>query len=300
VFNIIVYSTDSLSAGEAAAHCYRMIDTLNEIYSDYLPASELNRLCARSGSKDWVNVSAPLFDILQVAYHASEISGGRFDVTIGPLVRLWRRARKDRILPNKDSLRAAKRLVGYRKIQFDTIRRTIRLTKTGMQLDLGGIAQGETAQRVYERLQAMGFPFSLVDAAGDIVAGGTPAGIDGWHVGVNMPQSESLMNRQLCLSNKAVTTSGDMYQYVELAGKRYSHIINPRTGYALTQSRNVTVIAGKGVDADWLTKACSMLPVSSALRLIKKFPSTEVQIALLESGKPTFYRSSGFESYFKN
>lgn len=299
LFNIVIYSADSATASAAASHVYRMIDTLNGIYSDYLASSELNHLCAKAGSNEWVHVSPTLYNILQTAYRASEISEGSFDISVGPVIRLWRLARQQKKLPDKDSLRAAKNLVGYRLIEIDTIRKAIRLKKAGMRLDLGGIAKGETAQKAYERLCALGFPFSLLDAGGDIVAGEVPPGVDAWHVAINLPESEELMLHPLMLQKKAVTTSGDLYQYVAANGKRYSHVIDPRSGKALTNSRNVTVIADKGADADWLTKACSVLPVRKSMRLIKKCPYAEVQIAVIKKGKPIFYRSPGFSAYFK-
>ena len=298
-FNIIIYSPDSSKAANAAVAAFKMIDTLNEVYSDYLPESELNRLCARSGNGEWVKVSETLFSILQKACRASESSFGSFDVTMSPVIRLWRTARREKRLPDRDSLKAAKQRIGYRFVQFDTAQKSIRLQKRGMQLDLGGIAKGETAQKVYDRLRQLGFPLSLIDAGGDIVAGDVPAQISAWRVAINLPESEELMNRQLMLRNKAVTTSGDLYQYLELKGVRYSHIIDPATGWALTNLRNVTVIADNGADADWLTKACSILSIKKAMKLIRKFKSAEVQIAALENNKPHFYRSPGFSSYFK-
>ncbi len=299
LFNLVIYSLDSVEAAKAAVQAYRLIDTLNEIYSDYLPASELNRLCAEAGNGKWIKVSEPLFHILKAARHASEISNGSFDVTAGPLIRLWRKARKEKMLPPRDSLQLAKKISGYRLMQIDTMQKAIRLKKAGMQLDLGGIAKGETAQRVCDRLRESGFPYALLDAGGDIVTGSVPPGIDGWHVAINLPESEETMEYQLLLKDRAVTTSGDLYQYVELRGKRYSHIVDPVSGYAITNSRNVTVISKKGIDADWLTKACSILPVSKALRLVRKFPGTEVQIAVLKRGKPAYFRSTGFTAYLK-
>ncbi|MEJ7680783.1 MAG: FAD:protein FMN transferase [Segetibacter sp.] len=298
-FNIVIYSLDSVKAENAALETFRMIDTLNEIYSDYLPNSETNRLCAASGTGKWVKASEPLLSILQKAYHASEISFGSFDVTMSPVIRLWRRARREKRLPDKDSLMSARQRIGYKYIELDIVHKSIRLQKKGMQLDLGGIAKGETAQRASIRLFQLGFPYSLLDAGGDIVAGDVPPEVPGWRVAVNLPETEELMTQQLLLRNKAVTTSGDLYQYLELNGVRYSHIIDPATGWALSNSRNVTVISDNGTDADWLTKACSILPIDKAMQLIKKFPSAEVQIAVLINNKPHFYRSPGFTSYFK-
>lgn len=298
MFNLVLYSRDSSAAVQAAADAFRLVDSLNVIFSDYIPESELNRLCRASGNGEWVNVSEPLFTILQAAYQAGRLSGGRFDITVGPLSRLWRKARKDKILPTAGSIRHARKLTGYRFIEMDSAKQAVRLKTEGMQLDLGGIAKGETAQRVIRRLSQFGFPYALLDAGGDVVAGAVPPGITGWRVAINMPESETLMSRLLLLHDEAVTTSGDLYQYVYLNGKRYSHIINPLTGYALTNSRNVTVISKSGIAADWLTKACSIMPVEKAMRLIRRFPSTEVQIAFLKKDKPVFYRSPGFDRYF--
>ncbi len=299
LFSIVMYSKDSASAAAAAAHAYRLVDTLNQIYSDYLPESELNRLSATSGNGKWIQVSQPLYQILRNAYEASRVSRGSFDITMGPLISIWRTARREKKLPVRDRLIAARKKVGYRLMAFDTTNKMVRLKRAGMQLDLGGIAKGETAQKVCDRLSELGFPYALLDAGGDIMAGAVPPGIEGWKVGINLPGREDIMEHQLLLHNKAVTTSGDLYQYVELNGKRYSHIINPFTGYAITNSRNVTVISDKGIHADWLTKACSILPVKKCMKLISKFSLTEVQIAVLGNGKPRFYRSAGFERYLK-
>ncbi len=298
-FNIVIYSIDSLAANDAALATFNLVDTLNGIYSDYVETSELNRLCKTAGKNEWIDVPEPLFTILQNSEHASEISSGSFDITMGPVVRIWRKARREKKLPDPDSLKFARRLVSYKYIELDTLTHKVRLNKAGMQLDLGGIAKGDAAQRACTRLRELGFPYSLIDAGGDIVAGSTPPQIDGWKIAINLPETEELMSRQLNLQNKAVATSGDLYQYVELNGKNYSHIINPANGYALTNSRNVTVIADAGDDADWLATACSILPIKKALRLIKNNASAEVQITVLKNNKPYFYRSSGFTSYFK-
>lgn len=299
-FNIVIYSLDSAGAAVAAREAFSLVDTLNQIYSDYLPESELNRLCARAGTGQWVRVSDILFSILYKASLAGKASGGSFDITMSPVIRLWREARREKRLPDKDSIRAAKQRTGYRWIEFDARQKRIRLQKPGMQLDLGGIAKGETAEKVVAALRAKGFPYSLADAGGDIMTGSPPPGAEGWRVAINLPGSEDLMDAQLLLQNKAVTTSGDLYQYLEVNGVRYSHIIDPATGWALTNTRNVTVIADRGADADWLTKACSILPVGKALQLIRKFPHAAVQIGMIENGRVRYYRSPGFAAYLSS
>lgn len=297
-FNIILYAEDSIRAAHAAQQAFQLVDTLNQVYSDYLPNSELNQLCSTAGSGNWVTVSPVLYSILVSAKAAGNESKGSFDITLSPVIRIWRNARRLKMLPSKESIGLAMQKVGYQLIDIDTLHKMVRLTKPGMQLDLGGIAKGETAQRVSNRLTALGFPFALIDAGGDIVAGSTPANIPGWKIAINLPESEELMDRQLLMTNAAVTTSGDLYQYLEVDGVRYSHIINPATGWAVTNNRNVTVIAPQGIHADWLTKACTILPIKKALKLVAKYPGAQVQIAINKNQKIYFYRSRGFAAYF--
>ena len=163
-FNIILYAEDSIRAAHAAQQAFQLVDTLNQVYSDYLPNSELNQLCSTAGSGNWVTVSPVLYSILVSAKAAGNESKGSFDITLSPVIRIWRNARRLKMLPSKESIGLAMQKVGYQLIDIDTLHKMVRLTKPGMQLDLGGIAKGETAQRVSNRLTALGFPFALIDA----------------------------------------------------------------------------------------------------------------------------------------
>ena len=168
-----------------------------------------------------------------------------------------------------------------------------------MQLDLGGIAQGYIAQRVIDFLKTKNIVNALVDVSGDIVTMGAPPNTNGWTVGVNVPEkTDELLKQKLLISNKAVTTSGDVYQYMEHDGKRYSHIVNPRTGYGITSQKNVTVIANDGTTADWLTKACSILSIRKAKKLAHSLQA-EVLIAEIKKGKLIFHTTKGFGRYWK-
>lgn len=299
-FTIIIYAKDSASVTRVVNQAFDLTDSLVNIYSDYFPNSELNRLCNEAGSGRWNQVSAPLFEILQKAKDAGKISNGTFDITVSPIVRLWRTARREKKLPQQDSLDVAKKRVGYEHIKLDPGMRSVNLVLPGMQLDLGGIAKGDIAQRIQQYLASSGLEASMVDAGGDIMAGKAPPGKQGWTIGINQPDTETLMAENIVLENMAVATSGDLYQFLELNGKRYSHLVDPRTGCPDSSSRNVTVIAPAGADADWLTKACSILPVKKALRLINRLKNTEVQIAVLEDEIPKYFRSKHFQQYFLN
>ncbi|CAN5372894.1 hypothetical protein BH11BAC3_BH11BAC3_15600 [soil metagenome] len=299
-FNIILYTTDSAKAKNISDGCFALVDSLMYIFSDYIDSSELNRLCATAGKPTaGIRVSEPLLDILLQSKHAFEKSKGTFDITLGPVTRLWRKARKEHVFPTEAAVKEKLALTGFNKIIIDSVQQTVRLTQAGMQLDLGGIAQGYIAQKVIDLLKEKGIADALIDVSGDIVAIGKPTGSIGWTIGVNVPESgDELQEHLLLISNKAVTTSGDVYQFFEHDGKRYSHIINPKTGFGITSQRNVTVIADQGTLADWLTKACSLLPFKKAKKLVSYYKA-ELLIAEIKNGKLKTYQSKNFKFYFK-
>lgn len=291
-FNITLYTDDSANVKRIATKAYQIVDSLNLIYSDYLPHSELNRLSAMAGKDTTVKVSESMWDILQKSSVASQKSKGAYDITVGAVVKLWRTIRKEKVLPTKKVLKKATQSVGYQFIILDSARHTAKILRPNTQLDLGGIAKGYIAQAVVDFCKLSGIQKVLVDAGGDLAMSGS-----GWKVGITIPNSEELMESYLVLDNQAVATSGNMYQMVEMNGKRYSHIVNPQTGLGVTHQRNVTVIAPDGATADWLATACSVLSVKKSLKLIRTMPNCEVLIAEVQKGKLKKWQSAGFEQY---
>jgi len=297
-FNIILYTTDSAKANTLAAESFQLIDSLNAIFSDYLPNSELSRLSATAGKTNTpVPVSPLMLDILLRSKEAWQKSKGAFDITIGPLVKLWRQARKEGSFPEDTTIKKSLMLTGFDHLQIDTAAKTVLLTKQGMQLDLGGIAKGYTAQQVINFLKQNNITRALVDAGGDIATSGAPPTAKGWTIGINVPETENdLLSNKIVLHNMAVATSGDVYQYMEHNGKKYSHITDPRTGYGVTSQRNVTIIAPDGATADWLATACSILPINAAKQLATAMHA-QLLIATIQEGKTLFYFTKGFANY---
>lgn len=299
-FTIILYSEDSLQAIAISQHCFSNVDSLVSIFSDYIEDSELNRLCKSAGTNKAFQCSPALFDILIKSEYAYLKSKGKFDITLGPLTRLWRNARKQKQFPDSVQVKEKLQLTGFNKIRIERKTHSVILPQKGMQLDLGGIAQGYIAQQVIAYLKKQNVANALVDVSGDIVCIGSPPGKKGWAIAVNAPQSETeLLSAQLVITNRAVTTSGDVYQYIEHHGKRYSHIIDPSTGYGISSPRNVTVIADDGTLADWLTKACSILPIGKSKRLATSLGAA-VLIVELKKGKPVFHTSKNFNQFWKS
>ena len=288
--NIIIFSEDSAKASFLAKKSFQIADSLNLIFSDYLENSELNQLSAKAGKDTFTPVSPALWDIIEQSVKASQKCNGAFDISVGSIVKLWRKARKEKIFPDKNILENLLQSIGYQYIILDSSTHSIKLLRKKTALDLGGIAKGYLAQVIVDFCKKEGIKKALVDAGGDLAMIG-----EDWHIGVSIPNSEELMQGFLVLQNQAVATSGNMYQFVEIEGKKYSHIVNPHTGLGLTHQRNVTVIAPDGTTADWLATACSVMSVRKALKLIKTMPNCELLMLEIRKGKLKKWQSKRFE-----
>jgi thiamine biosynthesis lipoprotein len=221
--------------------------------SDYESSSELVRFSESSEFGKKFALSDDLFEVLDHGQELSRKSDGCFDVTIGPLSRLWRIARFRKTMPPEEKLSAARNRVGYQHLHLSAKDRTGTLTNPDMVLDLGGIAKGYAADRMLKTLRKRGLNRCLIDAGGDLVIGEAPREAKGWKVEIGGHKHPALPT--LRLSNVAVATSGDLEQFVTLNGKRFSHLIDPGTGLGLTTQCQVTVIAPSGMEADSLASA---------------------------------------------
>jgi thiamine biosynthesis lipoprotein len=297
-FNIVLYADTKQIADSAAQESFKLVDSINLICSDYDSSSELFKLRYAAVGKS-IKVSPILMELFCTAHKAYKDADGSFDITVGPLSRLWRSARKSQQFPTNAAINEARNRVGFNKLQIDSNAQTITFLQSKMQLDMGAIAKGYAADKVLALLQSHGITTALVDAGGDMVAFGIPPQKKGWTIGINVPgQQEKLLERKLVLSNKAVATSGDAFQFMVHEGKRYGHIIDPRTGYGVTFQRNVTVVAPTATTADWLATACSILTLEQVKILAKKYKS-EVLITTLQNGRIQKLSFGKFDSYLE-
>lgn len=297
-FRIVAYAPDKPTADQAAKDGFARVAELNRIMSDYLPTSELMQLCGKFEKKigDPVKVSDDLFHVLDKARTVSRLSDGAFDVTVRPIVVLWRHARRTQRLPDAKELADARSKVGYEKMLLDPKAKTVKLTVPGMELDLGGIAKGYAADEVLKVLAKHGITIALVAAGGDVTVNGAPPGTNGWKVEI-APLPGSKEKRTLLLKDAAVSTSGDAEQFVVIDGVRYSHIVDPRTGIGLTGQRSVTVIARRGIDADSLTKMASILPADKAIERIERMENVHTLIVRKSDKGEEVFQSKGFKAY---
>jgi thiamine biosynthesis lipoprotein len=297
-FNLIIVSADSNKANHLARKSYELVDSLNHIFSNYDSSSELSKINASAGLLPY-KMSRAMLDLVQKSQYAYIQSKGAYDISIGPLSSLWRKARKAKLFPEASTVIATKKLVGFAQVKINKRLGTIFLPNANMQLDFGGIAKGYIAQWVINFLKANGIQQALVDAGGDIVMSGPPLNQKGWLIGVNLPETtDQLLNKKLQLSNCSVATSGDVYQFIEYKGVKYSHIINPLTGYGVTNLRNVTIVAKTGATADWLATACSILPIKEAKQLAISHQAA-LLITTLKNGKLVFEATPNFKNYWQ-
>lgn len=270
-FRIVLYAKDSLQAADAAQAAFRRIDKLNTVLSDYDSESELSRLSATAGSSAKVAVSDDLWAVLQAAQQVARASKGAFDISVGPLTKLWRRAFRQQQFPKREDLQEAQKRVNYRWIKLYANSQSVQLKKPEMRLDLGGIAKGYAVDEAVKTLRQHGLHQIMVDGGGDIYVAEAPPGKSGWTIERPFLQNGEVASEVIEVVNTALATSGDTYRYLEWNGLRYSHLINPRTGLGLTNRRLVTVTAPTCTIADALASACSVMQKEKALKLAASY-----------------------------
>ncbi len=272
VGSVSLPARDAVRLGAAVAIVTNVLRNLEARYSVYRPESELSQLNARAGNAPQP-VSPELREILALAKAYGDLSGGAFDVTIGPLMKLWgfnqNRPRVNPLTP--DQVRPFLDKIGYRHIVLSND--TAFLDQAGVQVDLGGIAKGYAIDRCYAELLNHGFSNALINLGGNMRALGTPAKDRAWKIAVRNPFQPDKSLGTLDLSNgQAVATSGHYERFVTLNGRRYAHIIDPRTGFPVSGMAGVTVLAHTAVDADALSTTLFVLGAQESLTTLKITP----------------------------
>jgi len=266
-FTLLIDHDNIDEAKKGALLAFKEAHRLNLIFSDYESESELSKLSKNSGSEKFHPVSFELMSVLAASQKLSEETNGCFDITIGPYSRLWRIARFRKSLPSEEKLSFAKNRVSYNNLVLDLKKNRAKLTQQGMVLDLGGIAKGYTADQMLKILKFNKLNRVLIDAGGDLLIGDAPVGKKGWKIEIGGRTHPDLPI--LTLSNLAVATSGDVEQFVTIAGKTYSHLINPITGIGLTHRMQVTILAHSAMEADALASASLVMGQEQGIKFLK-------------------------------
>ena len=300
---VVAVAADAKVADKAIEAALAEIERVDKLMSDYKSDSEISQV-NKDGFNRAVPVSEPTFEVLQRSIEFSKLTGGAFDITIGPLVDLWRSAKKKGVTPSQEEIAQAKSRVGFENLILNGKDRTVKFAVASMRLDLGGIAKGYAVDKAIEAMQQAGAIGGMVDIGGDLRCfGKPPKGRSKWSIALQNPNvnkntDESDLLLVLKLDNAAVATSGDYQQFVLIEGKRYSHIINRRTGTSAEGLSSVTIITDSATDADALATAVSVMGVEKGLALVEKMPNAEA-IVITSPPKYKLVKTMGAEKYLK-
>lgn len=300
----VAIATDSATASTCIEAAFVEIHKVDDLMSDYKSDSEISKI-NREGFKQGILVSQPTYEVLKRSVEFSKLTDGAFDITVGPLVDLWRSAKKNGVAPSEEEIIEAKSRVGFEKLRLNEQSRTVEFAVEGMRLDLGGIAKGYAIDKAVEAMQKASAIGGMVDIGGDIRCfGKPPRGKDHWVIGLQDPGLTKRMNEAdlvltLKLQNEAVATSGDYQRFVMIEGKKYGHVVDRDTGTSAQGLSSVTIIADNTTDADALATAVSVMGAEKGLALIEKMPQIE---AILITSPPTskLMKTTGAEEYIKH
>ena len=301
---VVAVAKDAATGTQCVEAGLAEIRKVDELMSDYSDDSEISRVNSQAAKKA-VQVSQSTFEVLQKSVEFSKLTDGAFDVTVGPLVDVFHKTQKERVAPTQEQIAQAKAKVGYEKLILDSENRTVRFSVDGMRLDLGGIAKGYGVDKALEAARRRGAVGVMVDIGGDVRCfGEPPEGRDHWRIGLQDPNSavEGMSAGGLVLTlkvkNAAVATSGDYQQFALIDGKRYSHIMNRKTGMSIEGLSSVTIIADNATDADALATSVSVMGPVKGIALIEKFPNAE---AIIMTSRPNseIIKTRGADQYIR-
>jgi thiamine biosynthesis lipoprotein len=302
--HVVVVAKDQATAEKSIRDAIAQINKVDELMSDYKSDSEISRI-NRDAAKESVQVSESTYKVIKKSVEFSELTDGAFDITVGPLVDLFRLEKKTGVAPTPELIADAKSKVGYEKLTLNDTNRSVQFAVEGMRLDLGAIAKGYAVDKAIEAARQCGAVGAMVDIGGDIRCFGRPAGgKPHWLIGLQDPESAAEapggggLLLTLKVNDAAVATSGDYQQFAIIEGKRYSHIINRTTGTSTEGLSSVTIIAENATDADALATSVSVMGAEKGLALIEKLPETE---AILMTSEPEskIIKTSAADKYIK-
>ncbi len=285
LFTIRLYTPSRELADKACKEAFSEAKRLEQLLSSRDERSELAAF-NRVPHGTFFTLSQELADALRVALDYASKTRGAFDPSLGPCVRLWRRAASRKQLPDLASLEAARISSGYSKLVLEGNK--AQKTVPGMRIDLGGIGKGMAVDAMGRVLDGAGISVYCISSTSDVLAGDPPPGQEGWRVALDTEGKEMLPLMKRC----AVSTSGDMYKRIVVAGTSYSHVTDPATGLGSTRAGSVTVLSHVATEADALSTACSAVGEKASVEILNNFPGVK---AIFHETKNAPEPSSGSE-----
>ena len=287
-YTVVVYGTDPKQLPLITTAALDEVDRIDGLMSNYKTESPLSQINREAGEHA-VLVEPELFRFLERCVRYSQQSDGAFDVTVGPLMKAWGFFRGEARIPWSFELWGVLRKVGYQQLRMDASQRTIQFARSGMELDLGGIAKGYAVDRVVELLKEQRIERAFVSAGGSTLYGlGAPPDSPGWEVKVQdplAPHDPKKSATTLLLNNKCLSVSGNYEKFFKVRGVTYSHIMDPRTGRPVENMLSVAVVTQNGTDGDALDNAFYVQGVEKGKALLPLYPGIEVLFFLPDGEK---------------
>ncbi len=265
LFSIVLYADSAEAAKQASDRAFSRVEEINQVFSDYVEDSELSQISQYAFYKE-MKVSDEMWALLSLSDKFYRASNGAFNIAMGPLTKLWRRAIRRQEMPQESDIKEALARSNWSDVSLDKSKQTIRLKKEKMRLDMGGIAKGYAIDEAYQTVKQLGIPRALVDGGGDIFAGEPPPNSKGWKVMVKLNGK----TQDIYLTNEAVASSGSTYRFIEHNDVMYSHIIDPRNGYGITNPNRINARAPNCVLADAAATALSVMTVEEDIKSLEE------------------------------
>jgi FAD:protein FMN transferase len=277
LINIKLFGSDASAVSYALKAVQERARKIESILTDYDPESETSKLTEVATEGQAVSVSEDLWNVLTVSDRWHQVSSGAFDASLGNLTRLWRTQRRTKKASSNEQRKTALDDSGWKYVHLDFAKKTIRLDGK-IRLDFGAIGKGYLVDQLFEQLQHAGFKMCLVNMSGNMRCGDAPPGREGWRIEVSPLEKGHPSLRRLLLKNISIATSGDLWQYYSLDGKRYSHILDPATGIGVPGPIAVTVLAPNAADADACATAVCVLGPTRGSHMVQSMQGVEALI----------------------
>ncbi len=273
-FELVAVSEDGQLAEMAVAAGIQEIQRIEALLSEWQPTSQTSAINRSAGGMP-VPVDKELFELIRRSIRLSKLTGGAFDITWAAADKVWRFDGSMQELPSPEAIANSIRHIGYEKIQLFPETHSVRLQEAGMKIGFGAIGKGYAANRARDLMRSMGIKNGVVNAAGDLVTWGRQADGQSWYIGIADPAEKDKVFSWLTADETAVVTSGSYEKYAEINGKRYAHIIAPRSGYPVTGLKSVTIICPDAELADALATATFVLGKEEGLYLVNQLKGVE-------------------------
>ncbi|MGK2856016.1 MAG: FAD:protein FMN transferase [Thermoanaerobaculia bacterium] len=291
-FEISAVHADPKECQAAIDAAYAEIERIEAVISEWRETSAVSEINRKAGIEPVV-VTQELFNLTRRSLRVSGLTDGAFDITFHTVGRLWNFKSRTAPIPDDASIKQALKDTGYRHVVLDESKRTIYLDRESTRIGFGAIGKGYAANRAVFVLKERGVTGGVINAGGDLVIFGTQEDGRSWRIGIANPLDGDKVFAYLDATEQAVVTSGDYENYIEFEGKRYSHILDPRTGYPAGDVRSVTIVCPDGELADALATGVSVLGVDAGLKLVNGLRGVE---AMLVDQAGRIHFSQGLES----